>query len=296
MSALCDVLKTSRQALKKRGDTLERRHEREECVLRLIRDQREVHPRIGLRKLYERHHATLPVGRDVFIAIGRCNGYALERPVNKRRTTYAGSERHFPNLLIGRKLNDTNQVWVSDITYYPVGSRFSYITLVMDLYSRRIVGYHVARTMQACWTIKAFEQALIDRAIAHDHRLIAHSDQGGQYISTATQLLMASKGVLISTSEIVYENSHAERLNGIIKQEYLDAWPITSHAVLEHCVEIAVERYNSTRPHGGLSMRSPIEFETELLTLALDEHPLLEIWPPQALTKLSLGVTIPYKL
>jgi putative transposase len=296
MSALYTTLKTSRQAHSGALQAHSRRHERAEAVLALIRAQREIHPRIGLRKLYERHHAELPVGRDMFIAIGMLNGYGIELKPSGRRTTIGTGERRFPNLLIGRKLNDVNQAWVSDLTYYPVGLRFSYITLIMDLYSRKIVGHAVAPTMHARWTIAAIEQALASRSIGRHHELIVHSDQGGQYLSEATQLLIGSVGARISTSEIVYENSHAERLNGIIKQEYLDAWHIPTHSALEQYVELAVDRYNTTRPHGSLATRSPVEFEERLQELPLESHPPLEVWPQQALTKLSLGVSVPYKI
>jgi putative transposase len=296
MSALYTTLKTSRQAHSGALEAQSRRHERAEEVLALIRAQREIHPRIGLRKLYERHNAELPVGRDTFIAIGVLNGYGIELKPSGRRTTIGTGQRRFPNLLIGRKLNDVNQVWVSDLTYYPVGLRFSYITLIMDLYSRRIVGHYVARTMHACWTISAIEQALASRSIGRHHELIVHSDQGGQYLSEVTQQLIGSVGARISTSEIVYENSHAERLNGIIKQEYLDAWHIPTHATLQHNVDLAVERYNTMRPHGSLAQRSPVEFEARLHELPLEQHPPLTVWPQQALTKLSLGVNVPYKL
>ena len=296
MSQLYAALKTSRQAHSRARQTQAQRHERAEQVLALIRTERELHPRIGLRKLYERHHVRVPVGRDAFIAIGVLNGYGIEPKRSGRRTTFASGERRFPNLLIGRKLNDVNQVWVSDLTYYPVGLRFSYITLVMDLYSRRIVGHGVARTMHACWTIATIEQALRSRSIGPEHQLIVHSDRGGQYLSDATQKLIDSVGARISTSEIVYENSHSERVNGILKQEYLDAWPITNHESLQQCVALAVQRYNTKRPHGSLGMLSPIEFETEILKLTIEKRPELEIWPPQPLKRLSEGVDVPYRL
>jgi transposase InsO family protein len=296
MSELFALLGSTRQAHGAAREVRSRRHERADSVVALIRLQREEHPRIGLRKLYERHHAELAVGRDTFIAIGELNGLGIEPRRSARRTTFAGDGRRFPNLLIGLKLNDVNQVWVSDLTYYPVGLGFSYITLVMDLYSRRIVGYVVARSMHARWTVAAIEQALQCRSIGPQHQLIVHSDQGGQYLSQAAQMLIASVGARISTCEIVYENSHSERLNGVIKQEYLDAWAIPTHESLEQCVSLAVERYNTTRPHGSLKMRSPLEFEADISQIALEDRPQLAVWPPTPLKKLSHGVDVPYKL
>jgi putative transposase len=296
MSQLYELLGTSRQAQQKQRDAAGRRHDSAEQALRLIRAQRQEHPRIGLRKLYEAHGHQLRLGRDAFIAVGVLNGLAIAPAVNRRRTTFGSGQRRYPNLLVGRKLNDVNQVWVSDLTYYPVGRRFSYLTLVMDLYSRMIVGHRVAPTMHACWTIEAFDRAFVGRSITPQHQLIAHSDQGTQYMSAAAESLMTSFGALMSTSEIVYENSHAERLNGILKQEYLDAWPIPTHASLEAAVAVAVERYNVSRPHSSLAQLSPLQFETRLKTLAIPDRPVMNIWPPQPLQRLSLDVTVPYKL
>jgi putative transposase len=296
MSALYRMLGTSRQAEHQQRQRDSQRHAAAEEVLRLIRAYREEHPRLGLRKIFEKSAAEAPVGRDAFISIGMLHGMGAVRPTNKRRTTFGNGERRYPNLLIGRTLNDVNQAWVSDLTYYPVGRRFGYLTLIMDLYSRRIVAHAVAPTMHAHWTIEAFQKALSSRAIGAEHQLIVHSDQGGQYISHQTEVLMASYGALISTSEIVYENSHAERLNGIIKGEYLDAWSIPTLEVLARSTAVAVERYNTSRPHGSLALLAPIEFEARLQQQPLAEHPGMAVWPAQPLRKLSLNVDVPYKL
>ena len=296
MSALYQSLGITRQG---HAQGVQRQLERQQQlahVITLIRRAREEHPRMGLRKLHRLLGAQLPVkiGRDAFIALGMAEGLAIPRPVNHRRTTFANRERQFPNLLIGRQLNDVNQVWVSDLTYYWLGTRFSYITFVMDLYSRMIVSAVVSRSMHACWTVSAFEQAIAKRGITREHRIVFHSDAGGQYISKNFQDLAGTIGAAISTSEIVYENAHAERLNGIIKYEYLDAWSILSHVELERHVPIAIERYNTTRPHQRLGNHSPTAFETSIATVPIAERPTLTLWPPRPLEPLT-GRDVPYK-
>lgn len=273
------------------------RQEHDEQIRGFILEQRLVHPRMGLSKLHGLflQYSEVSLGRDRFIAIATAAALGLPRTVNRQRTTYA-VDSSYANLLVGKTVTDVNQVWVSDITYYRVGGGFSYITLLMDLYSRRIVGSYVARSMHACWSVAALQQGLLERRITISSGLIHHSDQGSQYLSGTYLAMLASYGVAVSTAEIVYENAHAERVNGIIKQEYLDAWRIDSHSQLIDSLTLAVQRYNSSRPHGSLGGRSPETFENYLKRLPIDEHPSMPIWPQQPLVKLTQGLDVPYIL
>lgn len=276
-------------------------HDRRDCdsqqVIAHILKHRELHPRMGLRKLHGLYDSAsgADVGRDRFIAVAMAAGLGVARSVNRQRTTYAVSSV-YRNLLVGKTLTDVNQVWVSDITYYWVGRAFSYISLLMDLYSRKIVGACAAPSMHAYWSVTTLNEALLARDIHTDSGLIHHSDRGSQYLSKDYLGALAQLQVAVSTSAIVYENAHAERINGIIKQEYLDAWGIDSHAALLESLPIAVERYNTGRPHGRLANTTPDAFEDYLTTLPIDEHPRMLIWPQQPLVNLAEGVDIPYIL
>jgi transposase InsO family protein len=269
----------------------------DEQVIAQIRQQRLLHPRMGLRKLHGllALESGIDVGRDRFIAVAMAAGLGVDRAVNRRRTTYGVNSR-YRNLLVGTTLTDVNQVWVSDITYYWVGRGFSYLTLLMDLYSRKIVGACAAQSLHAHWSVATLKQALIARQIHSETRLIHHSDRGSQYLSKDYLEVLAQRQVAVSTCEIVYENAHAERVNGIIKQEYLDAWRIDSHRALLESLPIAIERYNTGRPHGRLANRTPEAFEEYLTRLPIAEHPPMPIWPQQPLVNLTEGVTVPYIL
>lgn len=264
-------------------------------VVTQIRRLRIEHPRMGLRKLHSLYQPAggRALGRDRFIAVGVNAALSLPRALNRQRTTYA-VHSEYPNHLIGRALTNVNQVWVSDITYYHVGNRFSYITLLMDLYSRKILGACAEQSMHAHWSVAVLAQALADRQITGDSHVIHHSDCGSQYMSKDYLALLQRYGVSVSTCEIVYENAHAERINGIIKQEYLDAWRIDSHEMLQQALARAVGSYNHSRPHGSLGRRSPIAFEEMLGRTPIAEHPPMPIWPQQPLVRIINGVDLPY--
>lgn len=253
------------------------------------------HPRIGLRKLHGLYQPAsgAHLGRDRFIAMGVKAGLGVPRAVNRQRTTYAVDAASC-NQLVGRSLTDANQVWVSDITYYRVADRFSYITLLMDLYTRKILGACAAESMHAHWSVAVLQQALVDRQISSDSRLIHHSDCGSQYMSKDYLGLLDAYCVSLSTCEIVYENAHAERVNGIIKHEYLDAWRIDSHAVLRQSLGRAIASYNRSRPHGSLGGQSPMAFEEMLAATPIGDHPPMPIWPSQPLLRLTDGLDLPY--
>lgn len=296
MRPMYQTAEYSRQAHHQWRQHTEQKRIDHSTVIDVIVELRKDHPKMGLRKLHELYlEKPLPtvIGRDRFIAIGSNAGLQLQRPVNRARTTIPVTSM-YPNLLVGRTLTDVNQVWVSDITYYRIGEGFSYITLIMDLYSRRIVAACAATTLEAHWSALALQNALIERQITNQTGLIHHSDKGSQYLSKEYLSKLAVLDVQVSTCQIVYENAHAERLNGTIKLEYLDAWVIDSHARLVDLLKVAVDRYNRSRPHGSLHRKSPDSFERALCSIPIDEHLTMPIWPKQPLVNLTENVSVPY--
>lgn len=296
MRQLYQTAEYSRQAHHQWQQHSERQRIDRSKVIDMIRELRKEHPKMGLRKLHDLYldkPLQPAIGRDRFIAIGTKAGLQLQRPVNRARTTIP-VKSIYPNLLVGRTLTDVNQVWVSDITYYRIGEVFSYITLIMDLYSRRIVAACAGTTLEAHWSASALQNALIERQITNETGLIHHSDKGSQYLSKEYLAKLATHEVQVSTCQIVYENAHAERLNGTIKLEYLDAWVIDSHARLVALLKVAVDRYNRSRPHGSLHRKSPDTFERALCSMPLDEHLSMPIWPKQPLVNLTENVSVPY--
>lgn len=222
----------------------------------LISDIRDAHPGLGQRKLY-RMLRPASLGRDAFGVFYRQKGFSLQQHKNYKRTTDSTGVVRFPNLIAGVEVTYVNQIWVSDITYYEIGNVFYYLTFIMDRYSRFIVGYHASRRLLTSdTTIPALKKAY--RYLNPGDKPILHSDGGGQYYSRA--FLDLTHGQCInSMAEDLYENIHAERVNGTIKNEYLKPWQPKNYASLKRLLNKAVQNYNATRPHAAIDYQSPVQ-------------------------------------
>jgi len=237
-----------------------------------------MHPGMGLRTIYERYEPQ-GIGRDAFIELGLRNGFRLKAVHKSVRTTFSVKSNRYRNLLDGIRFTDVNQIWTSDITYFKIGEKTYYIVLIMDVYSRRIIGYSVADNMRAEQNIKALQMALDLRGINHyNKKLIHHSDKGSQYISNDYTDLLNDFGIQISMCNIVYENAHIERVNGVIKNQYLHRWKINSYMQLSKKLEKAIWAYNFEKPHSKLGKLSPVEFEESLKELAIEKREELIIY------------------
>jgi putative transposase len=236
--------------------------EETEQLLLLVRQIRLDHPRMSSRQMYRLIHP-VHLGRDRFEALCFENGFKVSIKRSYRRTTNSLGVTRFENLLVGLELTGVNQVWASDITYYQIDETFYYLTFILDLYSRVIVGYSVALNLStSSTTIPALSMSLKTRKIQTG--LIFHSDGGGQYYcKTWLQLTLAHK-IRNSMCESPYENPHAERINGIIKNDYLSGYGPTSYQELITMTRKAVTKYNVEKPHGSLCHFSPINFEKSL--------------------------------
>jgi transposase InsO family protein len=251
---------------------------KEELVVGLIMQVREAHPAMGLRTMYELCQPE-NIGRDAFISIGLYYGFRVKVFRNKVRTTFSSPYSRYQNLLTNKVLNNINQLWTSDLTYFKVGEQDFYIVFIMDVYSRLIVGYSVADNMRAENNVNAMKMALKARGIRnYGHKLIHHSDRGGQYISDDYTDLLKDYKIQISMCNTVYENAHIERVNGTIKNQYLAHWNITSPQQLKTEVKRAVETYNNKRPHSAHDGLTPDAFEQEIKERTAPERPKLNIW------------------
>lgn len=250
---------------------------KEVTYIGLMHKVREMHPGMGLRTMYEQFEPE-GIGRDGFIALGLREGLRLKAYQSAIKTTRGVKYTKYKNLLVDFKVTDVNQLWVSDITYYHLGDIHYYIVLIMDVYSRRIVGYSVANNMRTENNITALRMALSLRGIKdYQQGLIHHSDRGSQYTSNDYTELLESYGIAISMCSNVLENAHCERLNGTIKNDYLRRWGITIEKELYRSTAKAVENYNN-RNHMSLSKKTPIEFETYVQSLDLCERPVVPIF------------------
>jgi putative transposase len=249
---------------------------KEPAFLGLMHEVRQMHPGMGLRTMYDQFQPQ-GIGRDAFIALGIREGYRLRAYENPQTTTRSVKNRRFPNLLAGRRFTDVNQLWSSDIFYFPLNGRHYYGILIMDVYSRRIIGWSMADNMRAENNIKALQRAFTLRGVNHyQGKLIHHSDRGSQYVSDDYTESLSDRGVLISMCKEVLENAHIERANGTIKNDYLRLWPINTERQLFEAMERAANNYN-LRKHKSLGM-TPIDFENHIKELTIENRVEMEIF------------------
>lgn len=236
-----------------------REQEQNLLLLPIIAELRREHPGVAARQLYLILQPE-NIGRDKFENLCFDHGFKLERPRAYRRTTDSTGVIRFPNLILGIEFNGLNQAWVSDITYYQIEDRFYYLTFIMDIFSRKIVGYSVSkRLLTIHTTIPALRMALQERKPSAG--LIFHSDGGGQYYCKLFLKITADHEIQNSMCDVVYENPHAERINGTIKNQYLKGYNPRHYYSLKEFTKRAVNNYNQVKPHASLKKLPPAAFE-----------------------------------
>lgn len=255
-----------------------RQLDKEVIYIRLMEQAREIHPGMGLRTMYGMLEPE-GIGRDAFVALGLREGFRLKAVEKQTRTTYSVRYNRYGNLLAGKMFTGVNQLWSSDITYLFCLGRFYYLVLIMDVYSRRVVGYSIADNMRAENNFSALRMALALRGVKdYQSSLIHHSDKGSQYVSDVYTQTLGDYGILISMCEDVYENTHIERLNDTIKNQYLNRMDITSERDLKQKVALTVETYNTRRPHQSLGGLSPVQYEAKVESMPLENRKKMEIY------------------
>lgn len=265
MNAIYRVLQISKQSFHKRMDRYIAKQQEKEQLKVVIRKIREDHPMMGARDLY-RFICPEQMGRDQFEQFYFEAGFRVKRPKKYQRTTNSLGVTRFDNLIEGLEVTRVNQVWVSDITYYDLGERFYFLTFIMDLFTRRIVGFSSSRTLRTeDTTIPALKMAIKQRKEVNLKGLILHSDGGGQYYCKEFREITEDEEMLNSMCKSVYENPHAERLNGIIKNNYVIHYKPQTYKELGEATKKAVNMYNSQKPHSSLKGLSPIKFEQIIL-------------------------------
>ncbi len=223
---LCTVAGMSRQNYYKKRFNRQRRSINESFILELVRRERAVQPLLGVRKLFhllggEFESAGISIGRDRFFRLLGREDMLIERRSTRPRTTNSGHGfRVYGNLLKDITLTAPNQALVSDITYIRTDEGFMYLALVMDAYSRAIVGFDCSDSLESQGALRALSMAL--RNLPSGSDAIHHSDRGCQYCCGAYIAKLKRNGLRVSMTEVnhCYENSQAERLNGILKEEY----------------------------------------------------------------------------
>jgi putative transposase len=237
-----------------------------ELVLELVRAERAQQSRLGGRKLYyligpELKAAGVKMGRDRLFAELAKAGLLVERkPSEWPRTTHFNANLPvFRNLIRRCQVSGPNQVWVADITYIRTQQGFLFLALLTDKWSRKIVGFHLGETLETADSLKALSMAL--RSLKRTERPIHHSDRGSQYASHAYVQRVEAAGLKMSMTEKNHsaENALAERVNGILKQEYwLDA-NFENQREARQATQGGIHLYNHRRPHTALGMATPQE-------------------------------------
>lgn len=219
---------------------------------------------MGVRKLYDllepfmlEHQIKL--GRDGLFDLLAANNLLVRRRKRRIHTTNSFHWlRKYPNLIKGFIPKRSNELWVSDITYWKIETGTLYISFITDAYSHKIVGYQVAKTLEAIESIEALQMALasLKRPV---NNLIHHSDRGIQYCSNGYVKLLQDNGIEISMTENgdPLENAVAERINGIIKDEYLECYQIKSIEEAKELLRQVIILYNEERPHMSIGNMTP---------------------------------------
>lgn len=232
-------------------------------MLQLVEKQREMMPKLGGRKLLELIQPRLPtelsIGRDSFFDFLRRHGLLVGKRRRRVKTTYSNHWlRKYPNLIKEFIPTKANQLWVSDITYVETVAGFVYLNLITDAYSRKIVGWAIGETLEAKYTIEALRMAL-KQLPKGTESLIHHSDRGVQYCCGDYVKILNKNHIQISMTENgdPRENAIAERVNGILKDEWLNQMRLKSIEDAIKELKRIVQIYNSCRPHASLDMKTP---------------------------------------
>ena len=274
MSQLCALAGVTRQAFYKRdNDLLFRRLALEQFVVQYILEIRKKDPMMGMDKLWRMYQSRFSeeyrIGRDAFRSIMHERGLNIK---NVRRAPRTTDSRHnlptYPNLVKSVIPTRPNQIWVSDITYIAIedptarlGYRFCFLTIVMDAYSKRILGWCVAPTLEAAYSIEALKMAISTLPEGFDETLIHHSDRGTQYASSDYINVLSGSHITPSMTENgnPKDNAMAERINNTVKNELLHGKTYASIRQVTKAVRDSVAFYNIERPHSSLDWHTPDE-------------------------------------
>ena len=264
LADLCSWFGVTRQAYYQSKNSVQQVLIGQEILLDKIGAIRKDHKRLGGRKLFfklenfmDEHR--IKMGRDAFFDLLRDHNLLIKQRKRYHVTTNSNHwMKKYPNLIKDIEPLGAKEVWVSDITYWKTKGGHYYISFITDAYSRKIVGYQVADTMEAVESVSALKMAIKTLKPGADG-LIHHSDRGSQYCSSAYVKTLKKSNIAISMTQNgdPLENAIAERVNGIIKGEYLFDYEITSLSKAKEILKSVVRLYNEDRPHSSIGNAAP---------------------------------------
>lgn len=266
----CQAVGISRQSYYKGRKERQEQQVNESLIVELVKCERLIQPQIGTRKLYviladKLQSSGIQIGRDRFFDVLRKHDLLINR--RRRRGPQTTDSRHyfrkFPNLLKDRTLTGAHQAWVCDITYVRTDEGFAYVSLVSDVWSHKIIGYQCSDHLDASGSINAVRMAL--RQLRAGCYPLHHSDRGIQYCCSDYMNCLQEHNIPVSMTEEnhCYENAQAERLNGILKQEYGLGETFRTKQQVRDLLKEAVHLYNTRRPHISLNYQTPAKVHQE---------------------------------
>lgn len=230
-------------------------------TIEMVKTMRVDHPTMGARPLFYALKIT-EMGINCFERLLSDSGLGIERKKLWIKTTNSNHNYHkYENLTNGLVLNNIDQLWVSDITYWIEEGKHYYLLFILDVYSRQILGYTASENMYAVNNLKALELSFQKRGKRVFEQLIHHSDKGSQYCSLDYVKALQKARISISMAGNSLENPYAERLNGIVKNAYLQYYDTSSFAKLCKSLDRVVWLYNNEKPHSELDYMTPVGFE-----------------------------------
>lgn len=266
LSHICSLFGVTRQAYYQHSWNIEEVSTCDMLIVKEVYRLRALHPQMGVRKLYCMLESfllehSIKIGRDKLFDLLAFHKLLVRKRKRRVQTTYSSHWlRKYPNLIKEKSPVSINQLWVSDITYWKINTdKHVYVSLITDAYSRKIVGYNVAETMEAIESIAALQMALSALGADRPLQLIHHSDRGIQYCSAKYVKLLQDYKIQISMTENgdPLENAIAERVNGIIKEEYLNHYQINNIEEAKKQLVKTIKLYNEQRPHMSISNQTP---------------------------------------
>lgn len=234
-----------------------------ERIKELVMQERKLQPKVGGRKLYrefQRQGIDIEVGRDQFFEILGGLGLLVKRKRSYRKTTNSRhSWRTYKNLIKFKESFIPGEAIVADITYIDTMEGFSYLSLITDLGSRKIIGHHLSKSLAVEGCLVAMKMAW--KELKDKGKAIHHSDRGIQYCCKAYIRYLDKRGIKSSMTEEdhVYENAVAERVNGILKDEFLLGERLVSYVIAKKMVKEVIKVYNNKRLHMSLGYQTPSE-------------------------------------
>lgn len=279
MASLYREIGTSRQSISQMNVRDKKRDAVEEKILKIVKEWRINHPRMGSRSLYYTIQniggIELEIGVNKFEKLMSSSGLTINHPVKKWVKTSDGlGKERYKNLINGKQLDCVNQVIAGDITYFDLNGEWAYIFTLKDIYSQRLLGLVPSLSIDTKAALSCLKDAIEIRKEVSLKGCIHHTDNGSQYNANEYKIRLRSEGMLISRAKNCIENGSSENLNGLIKNSYLKFWSINTFEQLKQACKEIIYLANEQRAVEELGYLSPVQYEKIILQLNKKERPV----------------------